>query len=172
MIITLNKILLIFGQDRKLKTLLSMAAFAFIQCIASASLAPAHDFSGYVAAEGRFFLYDPLYPGQKKNNASLAIQPEYYYEWENGSSFIFVPFARIGSADSERTHFDIRELNYLWLNDLWELRVGIGKVFWGVTEFVHLVDIINQTDLVEDIDGEDKLGQPMINLSIPRNWGV
>jgi hypothetical protein len=172
MIITFNKLLLIFGQDRKLKTLLSMAAFALIQGIACASLSLAHDFSGYVAAEGRFFLHDPLYPGQKKNNASLAIQPEYYHEWENGSSFIFVPFARIDSADSERTHFDIRELNYLWLNDLWELRVGIGKVFWGVTEFVHLVDIINQTDLVEDIDGEDKLGQPMINLSIPRDWGT
>jgi hypothetical protein len=172
MIITFNKLLLIFGQDRKLKTLLSMAVFALIQCIACASLAPAHDFSGYVAAEGRFFLHDPLYPGQNKNNASLAIQPEYYHEWENGSSFIFVPFARIDSADSERTHFDIRELNYLWLDDSWELRIGVGKVFWGVTEFVHLVDIINQTDGVESIDGEDKLGQPMINLSIPRNWGV
>ena len=164
--------MLIFGQDRKLKTLLSMTALALIQCIACASLSLAHDFSGYVAAEGRLFLHDPLYPGQKKNNASFAIQPEYYHEWENGSSFIFVPFARIDSADSERTHFDTRELNYLWLNDLWELRVGIGKVFWGVTEFVHLVDIINQTDLVEDIDGEDKLGQPMINLSIPRDWGT
>jgi hypothetical protein len=172
MIITFNKLLLIFDRDRKLKTGAWMAAFALIQFMACASIAPAHDFSGYVATEGRFFLQDPLYPGQKKNNASLAIQPEYYHEWENGSSFIFVPFARIDSADPERTHFDIRELNTLWLNDLWELRVGIGKVFWGVTEFVHLVDIINQTDLIENIDGEDKLGQPMIHLSIPRNWGV
>jgi len=63
-------------------------------------------------------------------------------------------------------------LNYLWLGDSWELRVGIGKVFWGVTEFVHLVDIINQTDLVEDIDGEDKLGQPMVDLSLPMDWGT
>jgi hypothetical protein len=54
----------------------------------------------------------------------------------------------------------------------WELRVGIGKVFWGVTEFVHLVDIINQTDLVENIDGEDKLGQPMVHFSYPGDWGV
>ncbi|KPK02282.1 MAG: hypothetical protein AMK71_02815, partial [Nitrospira bacterium SG8_35_4] len=68
--------------------------------------------------------------------------------------------------------FDIRELRYLWLRDAWELRVGVAKVFWGVTEFVHLVDIINQTDLVEDIDGEEKLGQPMVILTIPGRYGV
>jgi hypothetical protein len=34
------------------------------------------------------------------------------------------------------------------------------------------VDIINQTDLVEDIDGEDKLGQPMVDLSLPMDWGT
>jgi hypothetical protein len=41
-----------------------------------------------------------------------------------------------------------------------------------VTEFVHLVDIINQTDLLEHIDGEEKLGQPMAHLSLAREWGV
>lgn len=41
-----------------------------------------------------------------------------------------------------------------------------------MTEFVHLVDIINQTDWVEGIDGEEKLGQPMIGLSFPRQWGT
>lgn len=140
--------------------------------VCTAIAAPVSEFSGYVVVEGRLFFKDALFPEQERDNASFALQPEYYYEWENGSSFIAVPFARIDSADSRRTHFDIRELNYLWLDDLWELRLGIGKVFWGVTEFVHLVDIINQTDLVENIDGEDKLGQPMINFSIPRNWGT
>ena len=109
---------------------------------------------------------------QKRNDASIAAQPEYYHEWADGSGFIFVPFARLDSADSDRSHFDIRELNYLWLADEWELRVGIGKVFWGVTEFVHLVDIINQTDTVESVDEEEKLGQPMIHLSVPNDWGV
>ncbi len=45
-------------------------------------------------------------------------------------------------------------------------------MFWGVTESRHLVDIINQTDLVENIDGEDKLGQPMVNLALIRDWGT
>lgn len=132
----------------------------------------AHELSGYLATEGRVFFNDALFPDQERHNASIAFQPEYYHEWGNGSSFTFVPFARVDTADSERNHFDIRELNYLWLGDSWELRIGIGKVFWGVTEFVHLVDIINQTDLVENIDLEDKLGQPMVNLSLPMDWGT
>ena len=45
-------------------------------------------------------------------------------------------------------------------------------MFWGVTESVHLVDIINQTDAVEDIDGEDKLGQPMIHYNVEGNLGA
>jgi hypothetical protein len=41
-----------------------------------------------------------------------------------------------------------------------------------VTEFQHLVDIVNQTDLVENLDTEDKLGQPMVNLALIRDWGT
>ncbi|HDL20482.1 MAG TPA: hypothetical protein ENG86_10245 [Nitrospirae bacterium] len=145
--------------------------FVFV-CVAFPSRAFAGEISGYVAAEGRYFFNGPLFSGQKRHDASLALQPEYYHQWGSGSSFTFEPFARVDSADPERTHFDIRELNVLWLGDPWELRIGIGKVFWGVTEFVHLVDIINQTDLVENINGEDKLGQPMINLTVPADWGV
>ena len=74
--------------------------------------------------------------------------------------------------DDERTHFDIRELTWVHVADDFELRSGIRKVFWGVTESQHLVDIINQTDTVENPDGEEKLGQPMINLSFLRDWGV
>ncbi|MCK5505255.1 MAG: hypothetical protein KAJ10_08835 [Thermodesulfovibrionia bacterium] len=141
-------------------------------CLLFLSQAPAYELSGYIEAEGRAFFNDALFPGQERDSASLAIQPEFYHEWGKGSNLTFTPFARIDSADPARSHFDIRELNYLLFNDKWELRIGISKVFWGVTEFVHLIDIINQTDLVEDMDGEDKLGQPMILFSAPRNWGT
>ena len=39
-------------------------------------------------------------------------------------------------------------------------------VFWGVAESVHLVDIVNQADFKEDIDGEQKLGQPMAMFTL------
>lgn len=140
--------------------------------ITNSNLVSAQEFSGFVSAEGWIFSNDAISPEQRRNNISLAIQPEFYYKWNNSSSFTFTPFARIDWADSRRTHFDICELNYLWVKDNFELTIGIDKVFWGVTEFVHLVDIVNQTDFVESIDGEEKLGQPMVHLSVPRNWGI
>ncbi len=136
------------------------------------SSASATEWSGYAAAEGHLFANLPNFRDQKRHNASVALQPEYYNEWDGGRSFTFVPFFRLDSADSERTHFDIRELFGLWVFETWELGVGIRKVFWGVTESQHLVDIINQTDSVESPDGEEKLGQPMVNISLPRDWGT
>nr|NIS70959.1 hypothetical protein [Pseudomonadota bacterium] len=89
---------------------------------------------------------------------------------EGDDRITVIPFGRLDSLDTERTHLDLRELNWLHVGKSWELRLGVDKVFWGVTESVHLVDIINQTDLVENPDGEDKLGQPMVNLTLVLPW--
>ncbi|MBU0485699.1 MAG: hypothetical protein KKB30_14435 [Proteobacteria bacterium] len=146
----------------------------FLGCLVGgfAGIAQAHELSGFLAVEGRFFTDSPLFTGQEEHNVSLALQPEYYHQWQSGLRVTFVPFGRLDSADDQRSHFDIRELNLLYPGESWEVRFGIGKVFWGATEFVHLVDIVNQTDGVESIDGEDKLGQPMLHLSLPRAWGI
>lgn len=134
----------------------------------------AQEVSGYVGGELRTFAQSPLAPEQRHQSGSLVFQPEFYWELgdDGDQSFLLTPFARIDSADSERTHFDIREALWQKVGDDWELRVGIGKVFWGVTESRHLVDVINQSDLVENLDGEDKLGQPMINYTLIRDWGT
>jgi len=134
-------------------------------------MAKAVEVSGYVAGEGRVFFGDPWYAGQDRHNVSVAAQPTFYQRWGNGASVTFTPFGRLDSVDPERTHADIRELNYFYPQEEFEVRVGIGKVFWGATEFVHLVDVINQTDLVEHIDGEDKLGQPLFQFALLRPWG-
>ncbi len=131
------------------------------------------EWSGSVALETRFFPQSSLSSNQHEENLSFALEPEFYHVWDQGKqSMTFVPFLRLDQHDDERTHGDIRELTWTKVGGRWELRAGFRKVFWGVTEFQHLVDIINQTDLVEDIDTEEKLGQPMINLSLERDWGV
>jgi hypothetical protein len=130
------------------------------------------EISGYVSGEARIFANSAIHPGQDDHSASFAMQPEFYYELEDGSSFLFTPFYRLDSADKERTHFDVRELSYLGLFENFEVRAGVRKVFWGTTEVLHLVDIINQTDLVENGDAEEKLGQPMLNISTVQDWGT
>jgi len=133
------------------------------------------ELSGFLAVEGRVFFSDARFPGQKAEGlvASVVAEPEWYLDWDGGNqAVLFVPFARGESDDPKRSHVDIRELNYLRVGEGWELRAGIAKVFWGVTESAHLVDIISQDDAVEDVDGEDKLGQPMIHLTVPRDLGT
>ena len=136
--------------------------------------AQAGEWSGYIAGELRYFPESPLSADQYDDfNSSFSAQPEYRHEWDDGyQTFTFVPFVRVDQRDSERSHFDIRELTWLKAASDWELRVGIRKLFWGVTESQHLVDIINQTDLVEHSDMEEKLGQPMVNFALIRDWGT
>ncbi len=113
------------------------------------------------------------FAGQDRFQPSVSARLEYYRTWDNDRQSLTVsPFLRLDVEDSERTHFDVRELFWSRVGDDWDLHVGVKQVFWGVTEFHHLVDIINQTDLVENIDAEDKLGQPMVHLSLVRDWGI
>lgn len=151
---------------------LSLTPF-FVALLAVAPPAAAGEWSGFVSVEHQGFFQPPLYAGQHRSYFSVAAQPEYYHRIEGTKdSFTFVPFARADRHDPERSHVDIRELTWIKVAEDYEWRLGIRKVFWGVTESQHLVDIVNQTDLVENIDTEDKLGQPMINLALIRDWGT
>ena len=140
----------------------------------SATRAQTVEVSGYFALESRLFPQSPLLPEQYSGtNFSFSAQPEFYGEWSQGDqSLLFVPFVRVDQHDGNRTHLDIRELYWqrIWRN--WELSIGLRKIFWGVTESQHLVDIINQSDSLENLDVEDKLGQPMVNLSAIRSFGT
>ena len=131
------------------------------------------ELSGYIALEARGFARSPAHPLQVRNGVSFAAQPEIYHAFGDGrQSLLFTPFLRADTADGRRTRFDVRELLYQGVFDSAELRIGIGRVFWGVTESRHLVDVVNQTDLVENVDREEKLGQPLVNLALVRDWGT
>ncbi len=138
----------------------------------SSALAGELSTSGYIGAEVRVFTESPQYTGQSDDTQLSAVfQPELRYKSEN-STVTFIPFYRDDSIDEERSHFDVRELHWRWVASDWELLAGVNRIFWGVIESRHLVDIINQIDLVEDIDGEDKLGQPMLNYTHLNDWGT
>ncbi len=129
--------------------------------------------AGNMAMESRVFFQQPLDASQYGADYSVSMEPEFSHQWDDDrQSLVFRPFARLDRHDDERSHWDIRELQWVYAGDGWEARLGVGRVYWGVTEAVHLVDIINQTDLVENIDGEQKLGQPMVKLSLEEDWGT
>ena len=107
---------------------------------------------------------------------SLVLQAQYQTQIDANTQFTFKPFFRYDGMDHYRTHYDIQEL--LWDRKFtagknpWELRIGYDKVFWGVAESNHLVDVINQTDTIENIDRTAKLGQPMVRLTAAQSWGT
>ena len=145
---------------------------ALALCVSPLAAAPV-DLRGAVSVESRTFWESAQFPGQRSVDGSLSAQPELHFELPAGrGQLMFTPFVRLDSADTQRSHWDIRDLNWQLVSDAWELTLGVQRVFWGVVESNHLVDIINQTDLVENPDGEEKLGQPMATLALIKPWGT
>ena len=131
------------------------------------------DVEGNVELELRHHINDARHQDMEQDFASLAGAFELGLFSPNGRhAIILKPFGRYDRHDHERSHADLREGKYRYVNGLFEASIGVDKEFWGVTEFLHLVDIINQTDNVESTDGEQKLGQPMVKASYASRYGT
>jgi hypothetical protein len=148
------------------------AALAFHPAAASAQTVSVRAEAGGAT---RVFPGAPLFGGQTSSrlSPSVVFAPEVVVESDGGKwSLVAEGFLRLDAHDGNRSHVDARELGLEYLGDSFTAFVGVGQVFWGVTEVRHLVDVINQVDAVEDLDGEDKLGQPMMTVTLEGDWGA
>lgn len=127
--------------------------------------------TGEISSETRAFANASLYEGQERHDASLLLAPEFYVRYGPGG-VVIEPFGRIDFSDDRRSHVDLRALAWEGGFGNWEVVAGVSRVFWGVTESQHLVDVVNQTDLIENPDGEDKLGQPMLRVGRVTDFGL
>lgn len=134
---------------------------------------PLFENGSWTANAGLEYRYykDPGEFGQEQHALAVRLGAEYYTSWNDDlDTFTFKPYGILDQYDPKRTSFDIQEALWVHVGDDWELRTGVTRVFWGKTEFLNLVDVINQKNLV---DGNDaKLGQPMVNLSLVHDWGI
>ncbi len=119
---------------------------------------------GEAEFESRLFAQDGL-TGNSRQATSLGLTIDYFQDLSDSIQFNFKAFGRADSQDSERSHSDIRELYLNILQGDWEYQVGINTLFWGVTESVNIVDIVNQTDGVEGLNSDAKLGQPLLKIT-------
>jgi hypothetical protein len=132
------------------------------------------DISASVELQTRASWNDPAWVGQDDQalQGSVVATTELRWRSEDGNQRgSFIPYLRWDATDDERSLVDFKEAYWAFEGDDYEVLVGANTVFWGVTESTHLVDIINQSDFAGDIDGEDKLGQPMVSLALQRDWG-
>lgn len=151
-------------------------ALAASCALSAPALAQEFDLAGYAQTELRAFPAGPQFDRQAGDRVggSIALRPEFRYE-AHDLRFTLIPFARWDSIERDdwggRTHADLREANVYYQAADWDLTVGLGKVFWGRAESRNLVDIVNQTDLAEDVDGDEKLGQPMVQVNFLTDVG-
>lgn len=132
----------------------------------------ADEIAGTLTLEGRLYQGAGSQGQTERWTRSLAVEPEYHKTWNNDRQSLRIQgFVRADSEDPSRTHADLREMLFVKAEGSWEFAFGVGIIYWGVTESQHLVDVINQTDFVENLDGEDKLGQPLVRYSMFGTWG-
>ena len=145
------------------------SAIAGLAALLAAGAAHAIEFKPKVEAEGRAFYQAEEHPVLGAASATL----ELFQGWDEGKQRIVGElFQRYDDNDDARTHGDVRELYYQVIEEDFEFRLGARRVYWGVTESRHLVDVVNQSDFVENIDNEDKLGAPMMNVALIRDYGT
>ena len=92
---------------------------------------------------------------------SAKLHPEYTRPLGDHLTLRGIAIARLDQSDPERSYADLREALVQWDKGIVTARLGINTVFWGVAESRHLVNIVNQTDYLDDLDGDEKLGQLM-----------
>lgn len=131
-----------------------------------AAIAGEPTFTPSIATELRYFPESPAFDGQLDSfQPSVIFSGEGRWTSDDRRKRVrFEPFLRVDAQDSERTHFDLRELTYSQRFSDFDILVGNGQIFWGVAESRNVVDVINQFDVVENNDETDKLGQPLIRL--------
>jgi len=131
---------------------------------------------GRLSTETRLYPESAAHPRQRSHASGVAAEATAHFEDHEGRSITVTPFVRYDAGDPDRTHADLREAYLLLYGDVgeneWELRLGVDRVFWGVVESRSLVDIVNQTDLVEHPNEKTKLGQPMAHVTLSGDWGA
>ena len=127
----------------------------------------AFNLKGSLGVEERIFALRPAFDGQDRAIVQTSLTAAADATWTSDDKRLDVdisPFLRLDDTDEKRTHWDLREAAVNYYAGAVDLRVGISKVYWGVTESHQLVDIVNQSDMVEEPRGTEKLGQPMVML--------
>ena len=104
---------------------------------------------GELSFDNRYFFNAGLQE-QKKNHTSFSFSPEIFKD-DSNKIFHFKAKLRKDSEDSGRDLNDIQELYLINILEDKEIKFGVSKEFWGVTETSHRVDIINQTDFTEGL---------------------
>ncbi len=127
---------------------------------------------GELSVRGQAFGNEISAPDVSAQEAALTLSGSWRHTWDQGrQTLVVAPFVR-WDPTGERTRVDFRDLSWAYLWDRWEVRLGVGERFWGVTESLHLVDVINQREPIVGAQRYVKLGQPLAAVATRQPWGA
>ena len=140
------------------------------------------EFSGQLTGGTRFYLdanpYSPLLlssvPGLNSSQWFPYVSGEAKLTHTSADGRQRLTFEVNGRYDfrNGRGQGDIPEANYYYNAGSWSILAGIHKVFWGVAESEHLVNVINTIQYNGDPFADERLGQPMLNLNFTGDMGT
>ena len=148
--------------------------FVFLQYLVASQNAAAIDYKayGFIQPEITTFFNGDGRHDQSNSNQSIFVKGTFITYLNNGDQKITInTTGRIDEKDSERSYIDFQKLKYEQYFDDITLKIGNELIFWGVNESFNIIDIINQSNLAEDISGTKKFGQPMISLNYNHSYG-
>jgi hypothetical protein len=118
-----------------------------------------------LAATGRYYFNEHDKNHTVENQLSHGVKAEakfnYKFDQLKFNSHIFTNW---NSADESRRYSDIREANISFRHNELTFGAGINTFFWGVSESINVVNVLNQSDMLESIDGKVKLGQTFVSV--------
>ena len=147
----------------------------FLVTLLHASHTNALDFKayGFIQPESSIYINGDGRHGQDNYNTSFFAKGTFIsYLQNDDAKFTISAIGRFDQNDDQLRYIDFQKFKYAYYFDDVTLKVGNEIVFWGVNETFNIVDIINQSNLAENISGTKKLGQPMASISYSRDYGT
>ena len=127
---------------------------------------------GHTAIVVNGFKDEPGFDNQccRRLSSAVELAPRIQY-WNDSpwSANLSVYYQR--DLSSSLGFGDINESSVTYNADSWSLLMGIGEVYWGVTEAYQPNNVINQYDGRRGLGYDEKIGQAMVHYQYWPEWG-
>lgn len=129
--------------------------------------AAAQKLRGHLGVEARYFPEDPLFEEQSAASTlpSVLGSLDWSADLTRDIRFDLSAFMRAASHTENDVTGDIREAVIRSRIKAVDFKLGVLQENWSVLEAWNPVDLLNQRDMVEDFQGEVKLGQPGVSAT-------
>jgi hypothetical protein len=138
-----------------------------VALLMTATFCEANDLRGTFGFDSQLFTGSPAFVNQ--DNSRWHFSGYASVDWAgdigDSSAFTLNLFARAAPHADDEFFGDIRDATLSFNGGDTEFKAGVLSETWGVLEAWNPVDIVNQRDMVEDFQGDAKLGQPGLEIT-------